>query len=85
MPGYRVSFYKDVLSSDGHCFKCLQQQIDVPDSTNTAQAAESASKTFASLHGLRDWKLYADSLEVMTVEPARTVSPTEAVEVAQAA
>jgi hypothetical protein len=69
MPGYRVSFYKDVLSSDGHSFKCLQQQIDVPESENTIQAAESASKTFASLHGLRDWTLYADSLEVSAVDP----------------
>ena len=85
MPGYRVSFYKDVLSSDGHCFKCLQQQIDVPDSKNTEQAAESASRIFASLHGLRDWRLYADSLEVVTIEPTRTISATEAIEVAQAA
>lgn len=68
MPGYRVSFYKDVLSSDGHCFKCLQQQIDVPESESTTQAADCASKIFARLHGLRNWTLYADSLEVMPVD-----------------
>ena len=29
MNAYRVSFYKDLLNSDGHNFKCLQHQIDV--------------------------------------------------------
>jgi hypothetical protein len=29
MNTYRVSFYKDLLNSDGHSFKCLQRQIDV--------------------------------------------------------
>ena len=75
MPGYRVSFYKDVLSSDGHCFKCLQQQIEVPESDSTTDAAAFASRAFASLHGLRDWTLYADSLEVVPVEPAVEIMP----------
>ena len=29
MNNYRVSFYKDILNSNGHSFKCLQRQIDV--------------------------------------------------------
>jgi hypothetical protein len=29
MTSYRVSFYKDLLNSAGHSFKCLQRQIDV--------------------------------------------------------
>lgn len=29
MNNYRVSFYKDLLNSDGHNFKCLQHQIDI--------------------------------------------------------
>jgi len=29
MISYRVSFYKDLLNSDGHSFRCLQRQIDV--------------------------------------------------------
>jgi hypothetical protein len=29
MNSYRVSFYKDLLNSNGHAFKCLQRQIDV--------------------------------------------------------
>jgi hypothetical protein len=37
MNGYRVSFYKDLLNSDGHNFRCLQRQIDV-DSNDPSQA-----------------------------------------------
>jgi hypothetical protein len=74
MSGYRVSFYKDLLSSDGHSFKCLQQHIDVPESVDITQAADFASRMFASLHGLRDWTLYADSLEVV---PADVVAPQQ--------
>ena len=29
MNSYRVAFYKDLLNSDGHSFKCLQRQVDV--------------------------------------------------------
>lgn len=37
MNGYRVSFYKDLLNSDGHNFRCLQRQIDV-ESDDPSQA-----------------------------------------------
>lgn len=29
MPDYHVNFYKTLLNSQGHSFKCLQQGIDV--------------------------------------------------------
>ncbi len=29
MPDYRVNFYRTLLSSQGHNFKCLQREIDV--------------------------------------------------------
>ncbi len=44
MSTYHVSFFKNLLSSDGHPFKCLQRRIDVSDVETAAQAAESASK-----------------------------------------
>jgi hypothetical protein len=31
MSTYHVSFFKYLLSSDGHPFKCLQRRIDVND------------------------------------------------------
>lgn len=67
MARYRVSFFKNLLSSDGHQFKCLQSQVDVGNSDGATQAAELASQQFARLHGLKDWKQMADSFEV---EPA---------------
>jgi hypothetical protein len=68
MSGYYVSFFKNLLSSDGHRFKCLQQQICVPESESATQAAESASRQFEKLHGFRDWKLHADSIEVESAD-----------------
>jgi hypothetical protein len=61
---YRVSFLKDVLSSDGHLFKCIQQVIDIADAKDPGSAAESAQLKYQELRGIRDWKLHADYLEL---------------------
>jgi hypothetical protein len=50
MSAYQVSFFKNLLSSDGHPFKCLQRRIDIGDAETAAQAAESASRAFEALH-----------------------------------
>ena len=68
MSAYHVSFFKCVLSSDGHPFKCIQRRIDVSDAQSAAQAAEFASRTFEALYGC-PWKLHADSIEVTDVDP----------------
>jgi hypothetical protein len=73
MTHYRVSFFKNLLSSDGHRFKCLQGQIDIRDSLTQDDAIEVASREFALQYGTRDWKLYADAIEV-----ARAVSHNKA-------
>ncbi len=64
MSRYHVCFFKNLLSSDGHRFRCLQQEIDVPDAKTPEQAAKRASRTFESVHGVADWKLLADAIEV---------------------
>ncbi len=64
MPAYRVSFFKHLLSSDGHLFKCLQQRVDVPDAESPARAREIGSHQFEKLHGSQPWKLFADSIEI---------------------
>jgi hypothetical protein len=63
MSTYYVSFFKNLLSSDGHPFKCLQRRIDITDAESAAQAAESASRAFEALYGC-PWKLHADSIEI---------------------
>ena len=64
MSTYHVDFFKCLLSSDGHPFKCLQRRIEVTDAESAEEAAESASKAFEALYGC-PWKLHADSIEVI--------------------
>jgi hypothetical protein len=58
MNTYRISFYKDLLNSDGHSFKCLQRQIDV-QSTGPSQALAAAEQLIDNA------RLNADCVEVM--------------------
>ena len=58
MNSYRVSFYKELLNSDGHSFKCLQRQVDVQ--------SEAPSQAMVLAEGLVDHeRLNADCVEVM--------------------
>ena len=68
MSRYHVNFFKTLLSSDGHAFKCLQRRIDISDAESSEQAVEFASKSFESLCGC-PWKLHADSIEVIAADP----------------
>jgi len=68
MTGYRCSFYKILLNSDGHRFKCLQGEIEVANSDTAAAAKEQASRQFARDRGLCDWRIYADDIEVMAID-----------------
>lgn len=58
MNSYRVSFYKDVLNSDGHTFKCLQLQVDV-QSESPSQAKVLAERL------VDNERVNADCVEVM--------------------
>jgi hypothetical protein len=60
MNSYRVSFYKDLLNSDGHNFKCLQRQVDV-QSEGLSQALVLAERL------VDNERLDADCVEVMHV------------------
>lgn len=61
MNHYRVAFYKDLLNSDGHSFKCLQRQIDV--------RADGPSQALVSAEQLVDnERLNADCIEVIHVD-----------------
>jgi hypothetical protein len=58
MNNYRVSFYKDLLNSDGHSFKCLQRQVDV-QSDGPSEALVQAERL------VDNERLNADCVEVM--------------------
>ena len=70
MADYRISFFKNLCSSNGHPFKCLQGEIEVRGSAGPAQAIETAAREFALQHGLRDWRFHADIVEVASADPA---------------
>ena len=69
MSAYHVSFFKNLVSSDGHPFKCLQRRIDVSDAESAEEATESASRAFETLYGC-PWHLHADSIEVRLISSA---------------
>ena len=63
MKPYIVTFFKHVLSSDGHDFNALQEKIEICADT-AGQALEAAQQRFASLRGIPDWRSHADSVEI---------------------
>lgn len=65
MPDYEVTFFKYVLSSDGHRFKALQATISVW-ADNIKEAEGRAMIRFACLRGIPVWNLHADTVEVAT-------------------
>lgn len=63
MKPYIVTFFKHVLSSDGHDFNALQEKIGICADT-PGQALEAAQQRFASLRGIPDWRSHADSVKI---------------------
>ncbi len=76
MTRYLVRFYKNLLSSDGHPFKCLQTQIDIKDAKDPAQAGRLASHVFEADHKIPEWQLHADTCEVLAAEPVPAAAPS---------
>ena len=68
MTRYRVKFYKDLLSSDGHPFRCLQKTLEVQRARSAERALEAAQHRYARLAGVSTWMLYADAAEIEAVE-----------------
>ena len=64
MAKYRVSFFKNLVSSDGHPFKVLQRVVAVARSQSPEDAVRAAQHRFEHLEGVPDWKLHADSIEI---------------------
>lgn len=64
MASYKINFFKTVLSSDGHPFKCIQGAIEVHHARNIDRAVAVAERRFEQLRHIPDWKTHADFLEV---------------------
>jgi hypothetical protein len=64
MSRYRVSFFKNLLSSDGHQFRCLQQSVVIRRARSPDRAIEAAKRRFERCCHLADWRLHADGVEL---------------------
>ena len=63
MKKFQVSFYKKLLSSDGHPFNCLQRSFDVVGKDGDRAIAAAKRRLERSGH-VPSWQLRADSLEL---------------------
>jgi hypothetical protein len=59
---YRVSFFKDLISSDGHQFRLIRR------ARNNDRAVEAAKRRFQRLCHVGDWRFYADGFELRASE-----------------
>src|SRR5215204_1149283 len=64
MRRYRVTFFKNLLSSDGHLFKCLQQSIEIRRAKTVDRAVQAAERRYERICRVPDWKLHADTHEL---------------------
>jgi hypothetical protein len=69
MSAYRVAFMKKLCSSSGHQFDCVQDEFDL-DSGSPEEARAAAIERFRRLHGMQDWRVFADRIEIKVLEPA---------------
>ena len=66
MTAYRVSFFKNLLSSDGHPFRCIQRIIKINHARTDDRAIKAAELRYERLKQVHDWKLYADGVELQS-------------------
>ncbi|WP_454619699.1 hypothetical protein [Bradyrhizobium cenepequi] len=63
MARFIARFYKHVLGDNGQEGDICQCTVEL-DVLDDAQALEIAKQKFCEMHGVRDWTLHADRLEV---------------------
>jgi len=66
---YRVAFFKHLLSSDGHPFKCLQHTIEIRRAKDAERAIQAAEHRYERLCHVPDWRLHADTFELEACSP----------------
>lgn len=64
MNQYHVTFFKHLLSSDGHSFKCAQSTIHIRRAKSPDRAIAAAERRYERFHRVADWKHYADCFEI---------------------
>jgi hypothetical protein len=61
---YRVIFFKNLLSFDGHTNRCLQQSIVIRRAKSIERAVAAAKPRYERHCHVADWRLHADGVEL---------------------
>lgn len=61
---YNVSFVKNLLTSNGQAFECVQGVIAV-DADTADEAISAAKLEFAHHHAIGNWQLHADRVGIV--------------------
>jgi hypothetical protein len=64
MASYRVTFFKNLVNSSGHEFKCLQGTIEIRSARAHMRALRAAERRYKRSKQIHSWRLYADSAEM---------------------
>jgi hypothetical protein len=68
MTSYRVTFFKNLVNSNGHQFKCPQGTIEIRRARGLDRAFQAAERRYERAKKIGNWTLYADVAEMETVE-----------------
>lgn len=64
MKTYEVRFFKTLLSSDGHPFRCLQDSLEITNAGSAEAAMARAERQYEKLHNVSTWSRWADSIDI---------------------
>ena len=67
---YRVIFFKNMLSFDGHTNRCLQQSIVIHRAKSMERAVAAAKRRYERHCHVADWRLHADGVELEIDPPS---------------
>jgi hypothetical protein len=67
VPSYRVSFINEIPTNQ-KLFRCCQRVITIRSARTRERAVEATKKRFASLEGIRNWKIHAALIAIESIE-----------------
>jgi len=76
MSAFRVTFFKDLMSSQGHLHRCPQFVVTVARAKTAERALAAAQRRFERHSRIKNWRLHADFAEVKPVDIPKTATAT---------
>jgi hypothetical protein len=74
MSSYRVSFYNELVNSQGRVFKVCQRSVEVRSARTIDRAITAAKRKFENEEGIGHWRHRARSIEVEPMPPKTPVA-----------